>query len=205
MDMQVSYAELGVESSAFVGYGLTEQDSTIGAILSGGLSVGHALQGQKVEVIISRSPFYAEGGGQLGDQGSINGPNGVIEVEDTQSRVAGLIVHRGTVKNGEISVGDSVTAVVALDRRLDSSRNQAAKTGADGYLTKPIRESELLETIKSVSKSAFRRSHRDKSQDQGAIRFNCTCGKRFKVSIKRQGKLMTCSSCGNPLTVPRQS
>ena len=96
-----------------------------------------------------------------------------------------------------------VVVISAID--LESSRNLAAKAGADGYLTKPIRESELLETIKSGSKSAFRRSHRDKSQDQGAIRFNCTCGKRFKVSIKRQGKLMTCSSCGNALTVPRQS
>ena len=125
MDMQVSYAELGVGSTEFVGYSLTEQDSTIAVILSAGLSVDHAVQGQKVEVIISRSPFYAEGGGQLGDQGTISGPNGVIEVEDTQSPVAGLIVHRGTVQNGEISVGDAVTAAVALARRLDSSRNHS--------------------------------------------------------------------------------
>jgi len=125
MDMQVSYAELGVESTEFVGYSQTEQDSTIAVILSGGLSVDHAVLGQKVEVIISRSPFYAEGGGQLGDQGTIRGPNGVIEVEDTQSPVAGLIIHRGTVQHGEISVGDAVTAAVALARRLDASRNHS--------------------------------------------------------------------------------
>ena len=125
MDMQVSYAELGVESTEFVGYSQTEQDSTIAVILSGGLSVDHAVLGQKVEVIISRSPFYAEGGGQLGDQGTISGPNGVIEVEDTQSPVAGLIIHRGTVQHGEISVGDAVTAAVALARRLDASRNHS--------------------------------------------------------------------------------
>ena len=93
--------------------------------MSGGLSVDHAVLGQKVEVIISRSPFYAEGGGQLGDQGTIRGPNGVIEVEDTQSPVAGLIIHRGTVRHGEISVGDAVTAAVALARRLDASRNHS--------------------------------------------------------------------------------
>ncbi len=125
MDMQVSYAELGVGSSEFVGYSHTEQDSKIAAILSGGLSVDHAVQGQLVEVIISQSPFYAEGGGQMGDQGLISGPNGVVAVEDTQSPVAGLIVQRGTVQQGEISVGEAVTATVESSRRLDSSRNHS--------------------------------------------------------------------------------
>ncbi len=100
---------------------------------------------------------------------------------------------------------DNVPVVVVSAIDLESSRNLAAKTGADGYLTKPIRESELLETIKSISKAAFRRAHRDRSKDEGAIRFSCRCGKRFKVSIKRQGKMMTCTQCGEPLSVPRQA
>ena len=125
MDMQISYSELGVGSSEFVGYDLTQQDSKIAAILLGGISVDHATQGQPIEVVISQSPFYAEGGGQLGDRGSISGPNGVFTVEDTQSPVAGLIVQRGTVEQGEISVGDAITASVELARRLDSSRNHS--------------------------------------------------------------------------------
>ena len=125
MDMQVAYTDLGLSSSEFVGYGLTQQDSKIVALLSGGISIDHATQGQQVEVIISQSPFYAEGGGQLGDRGSISGPNGVVAVEDTQSPAAGLIVQRGTVSQGEISVGDAITAEVELARRLDSSRNHS--------------------------------------------------------------------------------
>ncbi|MCI0801119.1 MAG: alanine--tRNA ligase [Chloroflexi bacterium] len=125
MEMQTSYSDLGLASSEFVGYNLTEQDSTIAAILSGGVPVDHATQGQQVEVVISQSPFYAEGGGQLGDRGTISGPNGVVMVEDTQSPVAGLIVQRGTVQQGEISVGDQVTASVEAARRLDSSRNHS--------------------------------------------------------------------------------
>ena len=100
---------------------------------------------------------------------------------------------------------ENIPVVVLSAIDLESSRNLAAKTGADGYLAKPIRESELLETIKSISEVAFRRAHRDRSKDQGAIRFSCRCGKRFKVSIKRQGKLMTCTNCGEPLSVPRQT
>ena len=125
MEMQTSYSDLGLGSSEFVGYDLTEQESKIAAILSGGVSVDHATQGQQVEIVISQSPFYAEGGGQLGDRGLISGPNGVVAVEDTQSPVAGLIVQRGTVQQGEISVGDTVTATVESARRLDSSRNHS--------------------------------------------------------------------------------
>ena len=125
MEIQTSYSDLGLSSSEFVGYELTKQESKIVAILSGGVSVDHAAQGQQVEIVISQSPFYAEGGGQLGDRGLISGPNGVVEVEDTQSPVARLIVQRGTVKQGEISVGDVVTASVEVARRLDSSRNHS--------------------------------------------------------------------------------
>ncbi|HAI08807.1 MAG TPA: alanine--tRNA ligase, partial [Dehalococcoidia bacterium] len=73
----------------------------------------------------SETPFYAEGGGQMGDQGTINGTNGVVRVNDTQSPVAGLIVHRGVVEQGDISVGEQVTAQVDINRRLDSSRNHS--------------------------------------------------------------------------------
>ena len=125
MEIQTSYSDLGLSSSEFVGYELTQQESKIVAILSGGVSVDHATQGQQVEIVISQSPFYAEGGGQLGDRGLISGPNGVVAVEDTQSPVAGLIVQRGTVEQGEISVGDVVTASVEVARRLDSSRNHS--------------------------------------------------------------------------------
>ena len=100
---------------------------------------------------------------------------------------------------------DTVPVLVLSAIDLESSRNLAAKAGADGYLSKPIRESELLESITSISQAAFRRAHRDKSKDEGAIRFSCRCGKRFKVSVQRQGKMMTCTSCGDPLTVPRQT
>lgn len=100
---------------------------------------------------------------------------------------------------------ENIPVIVLSAIDLDSSRNLATKVGANGYLSKPIRESELLEAIKSVSKTAFRHAHRDRSKDEGAIRFSCHCGKRFKVSIKRQGKTMTCTNCGNPLSIPRQS
>ena len=61
----------------------------------------------------------------MGDRGTIAGPNGVVRVEDTQSPVAGLIVHRGVVERGDISLGEAVSAQVEIALRLDSARNHS--------------------------------------------------------------------------------
>ena len=81
--------------------------------------------GQQVEIVLAETCFYAEGGGQVGDAGVITGPNGRVQVEDTQSPVAGLIVHRGLVSEGDIALGEAVTAQVETERRLDASRNHS--------------------------------------------------------------------------------
>ena len=126
MEMLTAYENLGVGRSEFTGYGgLIQQESMIAALLVDGVSVDHATRGQQVEVVLARSPFYAEGGGQLGDQGRIRGPNGVVTVEDTHSPVAGLIVQKGVVDQGDVAVGDTVQAEVDAQRRQDASRNHS--------------------------------------------------------------------------------
>ncbi len=125
MEMLTAYENLGAGRTEFTGHGLTDQESVVAAMLVDGASSGHATQGQQAEMVISRTPFYAEGGGQLGDQGYIRSPNGLFRVEDTQSPVAGLIVQRGMVEEGYIAVGDPVHASVDGSRRLDSSRNHS--------------------------------------------------------------------------------
>ena len=131
MEMLTAYENLGAGRSNFVGYLEVEEESVVAALLVEGASegtvgpAGHAVQGQRVEVVLASSPFYPEGGGQLGDRGLIHGPNGIVRVEDTQSPIAGLIVQNGVVEQGEISVGDPVRATVEQARRLDSSRNHS--------------------------------------------------------------------------------
>jgi alanyl-tRNA synthetase len=132
MEMLTAYQNLGVGRTHFVGYQDLKQESVIAAILidpsaeSGhAVPVGHATQGQQVEVVLQETPFYAESGGQVGDRGIISGPNGVVRVEDTQSPVAGLIVHRGVVEQGDISLGEPVTAQVDITRRADAARNHS--------------------------------------------------------------------------------
>ncbi len=130
MEMVTAYESLGAGPTHFSGYGGLTLETKVAAILAETGSenwepVGAAGQGQRVEVVLEETPFYAEGGGQLGDQGNIAGPNGVVAVEDTQSPVAGLIVHRGVVQHGELSLGEEVTAQVDPSRRLDASRNHS--------------------------------------------------------------------------------
>jgi alanyl-tRNA synthetase len=125
MEMLTAYESLGVGHTQFIGYESIQQESVVAAILLDNAPVGRTVQGQRVELVLQETPFYPEGGGQVGDRGTITGPNGVVRVEDTQSPVAGLIVHQGVVERGDISLGDPVTAQVDVSRRLDSARNHS--------------------------------------------------------------------------------
>ena len=125
MEMLPVYENLGVGGVEFVGYQHLAQESVVAALLVEDTPTGHAVKGQKVEVVLRGTPFYAEGGGQVGDTGIIAGPNGRVRVEDSQSPVAGLIVHKGVVEEGDMSLGETVEARVDPMRRLDTARNHS--------------------------------------------------------------------------------
>ena len=114
-------------SSKFVGYKETSSEGKITALLIDGAQIGEANVGTDVEICLNQSPFYAEGGGQLADNGTIKLGNGaLIKVDDVQSPVPGLIVHRGTVISGTVKNGEQVLAEIDLDRRLAISRAHTA-------------------------------------------------------------------------------
>ena len=114
-------------ASTFVGYTHNEVDSVINGILVDGISVASAMSGQDVEIVLDRTPFYAEGGGQLADGGRITLANGaVVEIEDVQTPVTGLSVHRGRIISGEVSTGSQALAAIDLERRNAISRAHTA-------------------------------------------------------------------------------
>jgi len=120
------YAELGFEYSEFAGYEQLKVESKVVGLLAGGQRVEVASTGQEVEVILSRTPFYGEMGGQVGDKGEIRGRQGRMVVEDTQRPLPELMVHRGRVVEGELRVGDWVEAEVDAARRWDIAQNHTA-------------------------------------------------------------------------------
>ena len=125
MEMQTRYENLDVGEVEFVGYQRIKQDSVVTVLLVDGSPVGSVARGQQVEVVLKETPFYPQDGGQVGDAGTITGPNGSITVQDTQSPMASLIVHRGVVAEGEVSLGDPVEAKVDPTRRVDTARNHS--------------------------------------------------------------------------------
>ena len=113
--------------SEFIGYLHQSSESKLAGIVVDGLSVASASEGEDVELILNRTPFYAEGGGQLADGGRITLSNGaVVEIEDVQSPVPGLSVHRGRVINGSIEVGSDALAEIDIERRHAISRAHTA-------------------------------------------------------------------------------
>ena len=111
----------------FLGYTNISSESKLTGILVDGVGVSSAAEGDDVEIILNRTPFYAEGGGQLADGGRITLSSGaVIEIDDVQSPVPGVSVHRGRVLSGNVEVGSDALAEIDSERRSAISRAHTA-------------------------------------------------------------------------------
>jgi alanyl-tRNA synthetase len=123
------YKKIADESGAteFVGYTETQTESRVNAILVDGVGAKSAQAGDDVEIILDRTPFYAEGGGQLADGGTITLIDGtVVEIDDVQTPVPGVSIHRGRVLSGVIEVGQTSVALIDQERRNAISRAHTA-------------------------------------------------------------------------------
>jgi alanyl-tRNA synthetase len=111
----------------FIGYTHQSSESKLTGIVVDGVGVSSASEGEDVELTLNRTPFYSEGGGQLADGGRITLSSGaVVEIEDVQSPVPGLSVHRGRVISGSIEVGSDALAEIDIERRHAISRAHTA-------------------------------------------------------------------------------
>ena len=114
-------------STTFTGYQEVSGEGHVVGLLMAGASVPAASHGDEVEVVLDRTPFYAEGGGQLADQGRLEVATGaVLSVHDVQTPLAGVVVHRARVEVGEVTVGATVRSVVDVERRRSISRAHTA-------------------------------------------------------------------------------
>ncbi|MEE8575148.1 MAG: alanine--tRNA ligase [Thermodesulfobacteriota bacterium] len=112
--------------SEFVGYDSDRADSKVLSIIKDAAEVESAGGGDKVEIITEVTPFYGESGGQVGDSGTITGPEFSITITDTTRPTEGLIVHHGSIKEGTIKTGDEVTLAIDTDQRNRTRRNHSA-------------------------------------------------------------------------------
>ena len=113
-------------STKFVGYETLETDSKVVALIRSGEMISSAKEGEEVEVVLDRTPFYGEAGGQVGDRGVLLSERAELEVIDTIKPSPDLIVHRCRVKRGEVLAGDELRAKVDPRRRIETARAHTA-------------------------------------------------------------------------------
>ncbi|MFJ1705228.1 alanine--tRNA ligase [Kitasatospora sp. NPDC088346] len=114
-------------ATVFTGYTDEQGEATVVGLLVDGVSAPAAHEGDEVEIVLDRTPFYAEGGGQLADQGRIRFDSGaVVEVRDVQAPVPGVVVHKGSVVVGEVVLGAAAYTQIDLERRRAIARAHSA-------------------------------------------------------------------------------
>jgi alanyl-tRNA synthetase len=117
--------EYGGSGNVFTGYGKLEEAATVVALFAEGSATGELKAGQTGVVVLDTTPFYAESGGQVGDEGLIEGRGAGFNVDDTQKIKADVFGHHGTLASGTLKVGDAVTAKVDMARRHATMRNHS--------------------------------------------------------------------------------
>ncbi len=114
--------DINAEQTVFTGYTSMEEKSKVVAILSDGKLVDKLNEGEEGVIVLDKTPFYAESGGQIGDTGEIEG-DGLFAVGDTKKAETGHILHAGMLETGSISVGEVVSARVDKKKRMSTMRN----------------------------------------------------------------------------------
>ncbi|NPC56742.1 alanine--tRNA ligase [Caenimonas soli] len=122
MDRALEYAGI---SNVFTGYEKLEEPAKVVALYAEGLAANELKAGQTGVVVLDTTPFYAESGGQVGDEGVIEGQGGSFKVDDTQKIKSDVFGHHGTLASGSLKVGDAVTAKVDMDKRQATMRNHS--------------------------------------------------------------------------------
>ncbi|BBM99762.1 alanyl-tRNA synthetase [Marchantia polymorpha subsp. ruderalis] len=127
----VSELSSTIAKSKFMGYHTTEAKGQVVALLTKGAPLTEASEGQEVELILDETPFYAESGGQIGDHGTIKGQSEdgsefVVRVTDVQKAGQGLILHRGQVEQGKITLGAKVEGTVDSQKRRRAMAHHTA-------------------------------------------------------------------------------
>jgi alanyl-tRNA synthetase len=117
--------EYGGASNVFVGYEKLEEQAKIVAIYVDGTSVAELKGGQDGVVVLDTTPFYAESGGQVGDEGVLESGSALFRVDDTLKIKADVFGHHGRLSQGTLNVGDHVTAKVDMERRHATMRNHS--------------------------------------------------------------------------------
>ena len=115
-----------INATEFLGYEYDKAEGVVLKISKGKSFINEAQTGDEVEIITNQTPFYAESGGQVGDQGFISTANCKIKITDTKKKMGDLHVHLGKVESGSIKIGENVNLAIDVERRNDARAYHSA-------------------------------------------------------------------------------
>lgn len=118
--------KLDAPKTVFTGYTDFTAETKVAAIFKGQESVDVLTEGEQGVVVLERTPFYAESGGQTGDTGVISTPSSSFYVQTTNKNEDGHFLHIGTMEEGELRVGDAVSADIDAEKRMSTMRNHTS-------------------------------------------------------------------------------
>jgi alanyl-tRNA synthetase len=120
------WSSLDLPQTTFVGYTDLQTRGTVLTLVANGEQVDDASEGDQVQIVLDRTAFYAESGGQVGDAGLLVSDQALVRITDVQKPVPGVYVHAGIVERGTLAVGDELDVRVDAERRRDIMRNHTA-------------------------------------------------------------------------------
>ena len=113
-------------STEFLGYDTDDAEAKVLALVVNGKVVDHVKGAAKVGIVLNQSPFYGEAGGQEGDKGTIYIGDTSVDIEDTQKKVGGILVHMGEIVDGALQTGDNAVLKINTERRRSLRANHSA-------------------------------------------------------------------------------
>ncbi|MBI2070380.1 MAG: alanine--tRNA ligase [Elusimicrobia bacterium] len=185
--------KLKLDKVAFTGYEALSAKTQITAVLDLSLNpLREAVENQEVYIALSQTPFYPEGGGQIGDRGSINGTNATAEVTDTQTPIAGLILHKAKVSKGKLAPNEPVEARVEQSWRMPTSRHHSATHLLHWALRKLVGH-HVTQAGSNVGPDKFRLDFTHGNSLKGAAlqEIEALVNETIKADLKRERKELT--------------
>ena len=180
--------------TGFVGYQKNSSRSKVRDLIANESSVPSVGEGSEVDVILDKTPFYGEMGGQVGDTGEISSQKGKVAVTNTFRGSPDIMVHRGKVVEGSISKGDEVEAGVDVPRRLDIARNHTATHLLQAALRQIVsRDIEQKGSLVGPDRFRFDFSHLPAISEEELGKIQRQVNEWIRQNLKVKAKTLPCA------------
>jgi alanyl-tRNA synthetase len=189
----VARIEVVRKPTNFVGYRTTVSHSKLSELRVEGRPARTASQGDEVYIVLDKTPFYGEMGGQVGDSGKISSPKGKMAITNAIRTPTDVIVHQGKVIEGDISVGDEVEARIDVARREDIARNHTATHLLQAALRRIVdKRIEQKGSLVEPERFRFDFSYLGQVTEEQLNEIQRQVNDWIRQNLKAQGKRLTC-------------